>query len=45
VLLGNYRAAEGASGADGDMGCDGDVDLADLAALLSVYGQDCPTPR
>jgi hypothetical protein len=27
--------------ADGDFDCDGDVDLADLAALLGVYGTTC----
>jgi len=26
----------------GDLDADGDVDLADLAALLAVYGATCP---
>jgi hypothetical protein len=28
--------------ADGDLDADGDVDLADLAALLANYGVVCP---
>jgi hypothetical protein len=31
----------GASYEDGDLDGDGDVDLADLAALLGVYGTTC----
>ena len=27
---------------DGDLDGDGDVDIADLAALLGVYGDICP---
>jgi hypothetical protein len=26
---------------DGDLDCDGDVDLSDLAALLAAYGTTC----
>jgi len=32
----------GATYEDGDLDADGDVDLADLAALLAVYGTSCP---
>jgi len=39
--LDNYGMAEGATGIDGDMDCAGDVELADLAALLSVFGTLC----
>ena len=28
--------------ADGDLDLDGDVDVADLATLLGVYGDACP---
>jgi hypothetical protein len=31
----------GAEYEDGDMDGDGDVDLADLSALLAVYGTSC----
>jgi len=43
-LLGNYGTASGAAHGDGDVDPvdgDGDVDLADLAALLAQYGDDC----
>ena len=29
------------SGADGDLDCDGDVDLGDLGFLLARYGEPC----
>jgi len=38
-LLANYGNSDGC---DGDLDCDGDVDLSDLAALLAVYGTSCP---
>jgi hypothetical protein len=41
-LLANYGTMSGAAYADGDLDLDEDVDLSDLAALLSVYGTVCP---
>ena len=41
-LLSNYGMPSGAVYEDGDLDADGDVDLADLAGLLSVYGTTCP---
>jgi len=41
-LLANYGATSGAAYADGDLDLDEDVDLSDLAALLSVYSTVCP---
>ena len=38
TLLAHYDTTSGAGYADGDLDGDGDVDLADLAALLAVYG-------
>ncbi len=32
---------EDANGSNGDMDCDGDVELSDLAVLLAVYGTTC----
>jgi hypothetical protein len=32
----------GAQYTNGDLNSDGDVDLADLSALLAVYGTSCP---
>jgi hypothetical protein len=40
-LLANYGTTSGAAYEDGDLDRDGDVDLTDLAALLSVYGTTC----
>ena len=44
-LLSNYGATTGMTREDGDVepypGGDGDVDLGDLAELLSQYGDDC----
>ena len=41
TLLASYGAASGASHAEGDLDGDGAIDLADLAALLAVYGTAC----
>ena len=41
-MLGNYGVMSGAVYEDGDLDEDGDVDLADLAEMLRVYGQPCP---
>jgi len=41
-LLANYGTTSGATYEDGDIDADGDVDLADLAALLAHYGEPCP---
>lgn len=41
-LLARIGRSTGTTGIDGDMDCAGDVELADLAALLSVYGTACP---
>jgi hypothetical protein len=41
-MLANYGTTGGAMYEDGDLDGDGDVDLADLAELLSVYGVTCP---
>jgi hypothetical protein len=41
ILLGNYGLMGGAQLSDGDVNCDGDVDLADLASLVSQFGQEC----
>ena len=43
ALLGSYGQA-GVVYADGDLDLDGDVDLSDLAEMLSVYGDPCPPP-
>jgi hypothetical protein len=37
----DYRLSAGANGAEGDLECDGDIQLADLAELLGVYGNLC----
>ena len=41
-LLASYGTTSGATYEDGDIDADGDVDLADLAALLAHYGEPCP---
>jgi hypothetical protein len=38
ALLAHYGMTSGATWGDGDCDADGDVDLADLAALLAVCG-------
>ena len=41
ILLEHYGATTGAAGADGDMDCNGNVSLFDLADLLGAYGTVC----
>jgi hypothetical protein len=41
-LLSHYGETSGMTYYDGDLDGDRDVDLADLAALLGVYGMTCP---
>ena len=41
LLLLNYGKTTGVVYSDGDLDRDGQVDLADLAALLGVYGTEC----
>ena len=42
LLLANYGAIGDAVYTDGDLDRDEDIELADLAALLAVYGLPCP---
>ena len=41
ILLQHYGSTTGVTGADGDMDCNGNVSLFDLADLLGVYGAMC----
>jgi len=41
VQLAHYGTPGGATRADGDFDADGDVDLADVASLLTHFGQEC----
>lgn len=41
ALLQHYGMTSAVSYEDGDLDLDEDVDLADLAAILSVYGTSC----
>lgn len=43
ALLLSHYGMSGATPEDGDFDGDGDVDLSDLAQLLGVYGESCPT--
>jgi hypothetical protein len=40
--MAHYGMTSGAEYEYGDLDEDGDVDLSDLAALLAVYGTECP---
>ena len=41
ILLSNFGTPSGALPEDGDIDGDGDVDLGDLAVLLSQFGTVC----